>query len=217
MSNGRYLEKPPLVLFTTLMLLAPSSWAEELIIAEEEQHPIVQWTEECLSKDNSTANMQKCLTEAHQKWDKELDDVSKTLTKQLDEKAQVLFKEAQDNWLKYRDSEFKLIDAAYGTLEDAVKTPVLPLSKIAIIKNRVAQLDSYVDVLAGDLQEVPEEIVTTKPCVTYTAEDSKGLITDINHAYEQGYQLLSTLYIPKSGEGSKTAGQVEVILCKPVP
>jgi len=211
--------KQPLFLIISILLATPLSWAEDAVIeedGEEEQHPIVAWTETCLNKEEGNVDMQACFSEAYKRWDKELDEVYQELLKQLDKKEQTRFKKAQTAWLQYREVEFELIDAVYGDSEDISHTPPLMplLSKIAIVKSRVAQFDSYIEVLSGELQDLVEEVVV-KPCITYTAKDTRQLLSSINRAYEQGYQLISTVYFPKDTE-SKMEGHLEAILCKPM-
>lgn len=203
------------IFFTFFMLFViPLSWAEEPAVeGEEEEHPIVAWTEACLNKEE--ADMQICFSEAQKKWETELNEAYQELLNQLSEKEQELFKKAQAAWLQYREAEFALIDAVYGESEDTSHTtpPLMPLlSKITVTKSRVAQFESYLEVLSGELQELVEE-VAVKPCVSYTAKDSKQLLPTINQAYEQGYQLISTVYLP-TDPVSKLEGHLEAILCK---
>jgi uncharacterized protein YecT (DUF1311 family) len=183
---------------------------------EGEQHPIVIWTENCLNQEEGNADMHSCFSEAHEKWDAELDEIYEELLGQLKEKEREHFKKAQAAWLQYRDAEFALIDTVYG--ESDSTPPLMPLlSKITIVKSRVAQFESYLEVLSGELQELVEEVVV-KPCISHKAKDIQQLLPDINQAYEQGYQLISMVYLPEAEEEgvSKTVGHLAAVLCKPV-
>lgn len=194
-----------------LMSLTITGLAEESDVVESKQHPIVEWTETCLNQEG--ADMEACFSEAYKKWTQTLKTVYQTLIKQLDEKEQLLLKKAQVAWHNYRDTEFELIEAVYGDSVGHANTSLMPiLAKIAIVKSRVIQFDSYLEVLSGELQEFVEE-VSVKPCITHTAKETKQLLSNINQAYEQGYQLVSTVYIPKT---SKVEGNLVAILCKPV-
>jgi len=83
----------PQVFFTIFTLLAtPLIWAEEPPVEEEEQHPIVAWTETCLNKEEGNVDMQACFSEAYKKWDAELNEVYQELLEQLQDKERALQK-----------------------------------------------------------------------------------------------------------------------------
>ena len=74
------------------------------------QNKIDSDLERCLSKDNSTAGQRSCISSARNSWDKELNKSYLSLSQKLSKNGKSELLEAQRSWMKFRDSEFKLID-----------------------------------------------------------------------------------------------------------
>ncbi len=91
--------------------------------------------------------MKGCSLQAYEDWDAELNKVYKALKKsELDAKVKKQIKQAQRKWLKYRNTEFKAIDAIYdaekrggGTMWGLLAAD----AKVEIVKNRVLVLSGY--------------------------------------------------------------------------
>src|SRR5205807_4627277 len=75
---------------------------------ETAKHPIDKALDACLDKNTSTAGMTNCIGEAYGKWDRELNRLYAELMKRLGADGKSTLKEAQVQWLKFRDAEFKL-------------------------------------------------------------------------------------------------------------
>src|SRR5690348_16577318 len=80
---------------------------------ETAKHPIDKSLDACLDKDSSTAGMVNCIGEAYAKWDKELNRLYAELMKRLAADGKATLKDAQVQWLKFRDAEFKLLSSIY--------------------------------------------------------------------------------------------------------
>ena len=129
-----------------LIAIVLSMWAISYA-QETPKHPIDKALDACLEKDSTTAGMANCVGKAYEKWDKELNRLYAELMKKLSADARTKLKEAQLQWLKFRDSEFKLQDGIYSTLEGTMYRPMRVDSRMQLIKNRALELKSYLDLL----------------------------------------------------------------------
>jgi len=111
------------------------------------QHPIDKALEACLDKDSTTAGMVDCIGKAYDKWDKELNRVYAELMKRLSPDARTKLKEAQVQWLKFRDAEFQMQGGIYSKLEGTMYIPMSADSRMQVVKNRALELKSYLDLL----------------------------------------------------------------------
>lgn len=108
------------------------------------QNKIDQDLEKCLSKDNSTAGQRNCINSAQKSWDKELNKTYISLSQKLSKNGKNELVEAQRSWMKFRDSEFKLIDKYYFGVKKATLFYVIAENKkLEIVKERALQLKEY--------------------------------------------------------------------------
>jgi uncharacterized protein YecT (DUF1311 family) len=114
---------------------------------DEEKHPIDKALESCLDKNSSTAGMVECMDRAYKQWDGELNRVYAELMKRLDAAEKAKLKEAQLQWLKFRDSEFKVIDGIYSKMDGTMYIPMHVDSRALIVRNRALELKSYLSLL----------------------------------------------------------------------
>lgn len=131
----------------TLILAVLFSLFSLPLLAQNDDHPIDKFLDECMEKDMSTAGMVKCINEAYDKWDAELNRVYKLLIKNVDDKSAASLKSAQIEWIAFRDKEFKLIDDIYSKLEGTMYIPMRAADRMEIVKKRVLELDAYRDLL----------------------------------------------------------------------
>ncbi|MDM8562650.1 DUF1311 domain-containing protein [Candidatus Marithioploca araucensis] len=144
----------------SLCLIAGLSLVSSFIHAEE-KHPIDIKTEACMEKDYSTLGMMNCSAQSEKLWDTELNRVYRGLQSQLNEKAKKQLKNAQLQWLKYRNAEFKAIDEIYSVLYEksggGTMWRLLPINaKVEIIKERVLVLTGYLTNFKPEVQESGE-------------------------------------------------------------
>ncbi|MCP4345892.1 MAG: DUF1311 domain-containing protein [Desulfobacterales bacterium] len=104
-------------------------------------------SDECMAKDSTTAGMMNCISEAYKLWDAELNKVYNQLRAALKPDAKKSLKAAQLQWIKYRDSEFKLIDSIYSSLEGTMYIPMRAGDRMEIVKNRTKELESYLNLI----------------------------------------------------------------------
>jgi uncharacterized protein YecT (DUF1311 family) len=115
--------------------------------AQEKEYPIDKALKACLDKNYSTMGTVQCLDQAYISWDKELNQIYKLLGKQLKPAYKNIMKQAQLDWLKYRNSEFQLINMVYSQLQGTMYIPVAVDRKIEIVKMRTLELSNYLDML----------------------------------------------------------------------
>ncbi|MEB3174020.1 MAG: hypothetical protein VKN60_02355, partial [Cyanobacteriota bacterium] len=55
--------------------------------------------------------------------------------------------QSQLNWIKFRDSEFQLINSIYSQLQGTMYIPMSVYRKVNIVKNRSEELHQYLAIL----------------------------------------------------------------------
>lgn len=114
---------------------------------KERLHAIDRRLAECMLKDDTTAGMTNCLFAAYDMWDIELNRIYRDLRGRLKPDGQAALKAAQSEWLGYRDLEFALIDSIYAGFDHTMYTPMRVEDRMNIVKNRVLELKSYIDLV----------------------------------------------------------------------
>lgn len=121
------------------------------IIVYAQENPIDKRLNDCLEKNQTTIGMSECLTIAINEWDKELNDNYKKVMALLDKPKQEKLKEAQRNWIAFRQSnDQRIIDML--TAEEGYGTIVqiqIPDMKMTTIKSRALELKIYYDYLTS--------------------------------------------------------------------
>ncbi|MEP6705874.1 MAG: lysozyme inhibitor LprI family protein [Pyrinomonadaceae bacterium] len=128
--------------FLVLLLLPLILFAQET-----STHPIDKALDACTDKDGSTAGTIRCTDKAYAAWDRELNQNYVQLMRQLKPAQKVVLKTAQLDWLKYRDSEFKVIDSIYDTLQGTMYIPMRIAERLEVVKRRAVALAGYIDLL----------------------------------------------------------------------
>jgi uncharacterized protein YecT (DUF1311 family) len=108
----------------------------------EERHPIDQQFEKCGEAEGwSTMGVQICLGQASDAWDKELNRTYGELMALLDEEQKVIVREAQRDWVAFRDAESASVYLTYQFEMGSGWGVELAEYNVAIIRKRVEQLD----------------------------------------------------------------------------
>lgn len=109
------------------------------------QHPIDVWYENKMAEEtvSTTADMRNITNEARVKWDSEMNIVYKRLMKRLNSTQQVALRKAQQQWLKYRDTEGKaiseIISSQQGTIHQLTGTNL----GMQLVRSRALNLLAY--------------------------------------------------------------------------
>jgi uncharacterized protein YecT (DUF1311 family) len=121
------------------------------VAQEQTQHPIDKALEACIDKNGSTAGMVECTDKAYAAWDKELNKNYAELMRALKPAPREALKQAQLEWIKYRDLNFKLIDSIYDTMQGTMYIPMRIDARMEVVKKRALELKGYLDlVTAGE-------------------------------------------------------------------
>jgi len=131
------------VVIFTITLLTYSS-AGITANSQKKDH-IDKCVEEQIAKDPSTAGEIHAYDKGSEMWDKELNRIYNELMKRLDKHQQTALKEAQRNWIKYRDAEYQAIGQIIQRLEGTMWLPVPSARLYKINRQRAMELKDYFD------------------------------------------------------------------------
>lgn len=107
----------------------------------KEEHIIDKNLTICLEKDFSTQGQNKCIWEAEQAWDKELNKYYQLLMKNYkDKNTKKLLTESQLSWIKFRDKEFKLLLDRYSKKDGTMYTTFHYDSRMSFVQKRALEL-----------------------------------------------------------------------------
>lgn len=120
----------------------------------KKNYPIEQALQNCIAKDFANTALLKCYQTAYQEWDKELNQLYKELRQLLNNKQQRVLKNAQRNWINYRDSEFLMLTTIYGNLAGNQWQLLIIATKVEIVKQRALELHDYIQTLRFDTLSV---------------------------------------------------------------
>jgi uncharacterized protein YecT (DUF1311 family) len=113
------------------------------VFAQQAQHPLDVTLEKCMEKNPSTHGSINCIVEAQQQWDAELNKQYKMLTQKLNAEQKTALLNAQRAWLKWRDAEFKHIEALYSTMQGTMYQPMQLSDRLEIVRKRALDLKGY--------------------------------------------------------------------------
>jgi uncharacterized protein YecT (DUF1311 family) len=112
---------------------------------KEQKNPIDIRLEHCLSLDSNmtTIGMNECTRLATEEWEKELNKYYKLLFNCLSNDEKVKLKEAQRQWLMYREKEIAFSIEMYGNKDGTMWTNVSSARILEIVKQRTIELKEY--------------------------------------------------------------------------
>lgn len=122
-----------------LLAISPASHAAK--------HHIDSYLESCIDADSTTAGMVNCTNQAYSLWDKELNIKYNNLMSALAPADKQALRNAQRQWVAFRDAEFEAIDALYNGKDGTMYLPMRAADRLEIIKNRVLQLTDYTNLI----------------------------------------------------------------------
>ena len=122
-----------------LLTVAPASHAAK--------HHIDSYLESCIDADSTTAGMVNCTNQAYSLWDKELNIKYVKLMSALAPADKQALRNAQRQWIAFRDAEFKAIDALYNGKDGTMYLPMRAADRLEVVKARVLQLSSYANLV----------------------------------------------------------------------
>ncbi len=96
----------------------------------------------------STAGQTECETAATKAYDARMNRAYAALTKRLPVAAVRQLREAQHDWLAFRDAERRARTAIYATRRGTMYVPMEAASETAVTRDRALELETYVRVMA---------------------------------------------------------------------
>ncbi|MCU5773654.1 DUF1311 domain-containing protein [Erwiniaceae bacterium BAC15a-03b] len=105
-------------------------------------NPIDSALESCLNSNSSTVGMSQCYDTANQSWDKEMNRQYNSVMKKLNSGQKAKLRDAQRNWLKYRDSWLTAAKGWYLAEQGTMAGLSLGAQGVQLIKNQALLLKS---------------------------------------------------------------------------
>ncbi|KOC87793.1 lysozyme inhibitor LprI family protein [Winslowiella iniecta] len=106
------------------------------------ENPIDRELESCLNSNSSTAGMSQCYDTANRAWDKEMNTQYQAVMAKLDDAQKAKLRDAQRNWLKYRDSWLEASKAWYLKEQGTMAAISLGVQSVELVKNQALMLKS---------------------------------------------------------------------------
>jgi uncharacterized protein YecT (DUF1311 family) len=104
--------------------------------------------ERCLNDSFSTAGQCNCIRSVMDYWNKQLNSNYKLLIKTLSPSNKEFLKNAQREWILYRDKEFEWIDKLYyDEMQGTMYYPMAEYKKMEFVKKRALELIDYINLL----------------------------------------------------------------------
>lgn len=126
------------VVISSSLLLCLSASASAS--AEELKQNIDSTLQKCKMDAVSTIDSQNCYIKATTAWDTELGNQYKLLMKDQPENVRAALRDSQRQWIKYRDSYNKGIEAFYQKEEGTIWSLIAAESKMNIIRDKTLDL-----------------------------------------------------------------------------
>ncbi|MBP2169541.1 uncharacterized protein YecT (DUF1311 family) [Erwinia toletana] len=105
-------------------------------------NPLDSALESCLNSHSSTVGISQCYDAANKSWDKEMNRQYQTVMKKLNSEQKAKLRDAQRNWLKYRDSWLAAAKSWYLAEQGTMAGVSLGAQGVQLIKNQALLLKS---------------------------------------------------------------------------
>ena len=113
---------------------------------EENLHPIDKAERDCIAKNMTTAGMSNCSYEAMDAWFKEIDKYIGLLKNVTTEEDYKNILEAQTQWKKYQEAEFKAVSILINK-QGTIYQNILASEECDLVKQRAQNLKNFYDYL----------------------------------------------------------------------
>ena len=138
-----YLKKMTSLLLTIFVFTTSFSQVEQT------KHRLDDVYKECYSKHHGDFGALKCANEISQEWDKEILKYYNALMNILDTNAQNNLKQAEDQWMKYRNKEYIFSRKLYD-MEGTMYSRIRAQKNMKIVRSRALELKSYYWILTEE-------------------------------------------------------------------
>ncbi|MFS2224350.1 lysozyme inhibitor LprI family protein [Pantoea sp. B65] len=96
----------------------------------------------CLNRNSSTVGMAQCYDAAMQSWDQEMNRQYSAVMKKLNNQQKAKLRDAQRNWLKYRDSWLEAAQAWYLAEQGTLAGLSTAAQAVQLVKGQALMLKS---------------------------------------------------------------------------
>ncbi len=127
------------------VLLDPKSGKFIPIMQGLAKHPIEMMMESCLSRNVTTVDISDCYLKARESWDRELNRVYALNQARLKDTAKKELKATQQEWIKFRNSAEKTIQAVYAEREGSIWGNITSEKIMEITKEQAVRLNSLLE------------------------------------------------------------------------
>jgi uncharacterized protein YecT (DUF1311 family) len=130
-----------LTILTLILIQAVSAYGQK----DTEEHVIDKHLRECLdsTENQTTIGMTGCAIRAGKEWDKELNKNYNLLISELSVDEKEKLKNAQKNWILYRDREIEFARTIYVNLQGTMWQTVFADRKTELTRQRALELKAY--------------------------------------------------------------------------
>lgn len=128
----------------SMLLLVVLAFCPSWSSAGSGSHPIDAALEGCLgtAEGSTTHGALACIDTAQTAWDRELNRVYGELRKLLGDLSRQKLRDAQRQWIVFRDAEIEAIAARYGELDGTMYLVMQADAVLTLTRDRARQLDA---------------------------------------------------------------------------
>jgi uncharacterized protein YecT (DUF1311 family) len=131
-----YLKKIASLLLTVFVITASYSQVEQV------KHPLDNVYKDCCNRNHGDYGASKCANEINQEWDKEILKYYNALMNILDSNVQKNLREAEKQWMEYRNAEYKF-SRDLSNMEGTMYIRIRAQKNMRIVRARALELKSY--------------------------------------------------------------------------
>jgi uncharacterized protein YecT (DUF1311 family) len=118
------------------------------IAIDDAKTPIDTAMNACLEQNLNTIGMKRCISQASDEWDAEMNKVYGAL-KQASPKAAASLKTAQRAWLCFRDAQSNAIAGVYGGMQGTMYGLMAATDRMDVVRQRTLILKNYAEEMGG--------------------------------------------------------------------
>jgi len=131
-----YLKKIASLLLTVFVITASYSQVEQV------KHPLDNVYKDCCNRNHGDYGALRCANEISEEWDKEILKYYNALMNVLDSNAQKNLREAEEQWMKYRNAEYTF-SRDLSNMEGTMYSRIRAQKNMRMVRARALELKSY--------------------------------------------------------------------------
>jgi uncharacterized protein YecT (DUF1311 family) len=123
------------------LVIAVMLSATRIVLAED---PIDIELGNCIEKDYRTSGMTDCQYRALGRWESKMNTVLQVAKSKLTANEYKSLQISQQSWVKFKESEYTLIDKVYSNLQGTMYIPLRVSDRTEVVKSRVQWLEHLI-------------------------------------------------------------------------